>query len=552
MQTEFKLFAPYNNNACLIGSFSNWQEIPMQKGEDGYFRTKVDLEDGIYQYKFRIQSKSEFLKPDEWVEINDPYMTEMDQETERGIVHVKEGKRILDTYVWQHDRTPLPDNPQLVIYEMHVADFAGGEIGVPDKLKRAIEKLDYLAELGINAIELLPVTEYAGDYRWGYLVSYYFAVESSYGTPEDFKRFVDECHARGIRVIIDGIYNHTDEKSPLLQIDRNYWYYCDRHYPEDDANYWGPELNYETYDQKLDIKPAWSFIADVVRFWIQEYHIDGIRYDAIRQLANYEFLGWLLQQADKACANKPFYHIAEHIPDTSEIIKPNGCFDACWHESFRYFLKDALLGEEFDWGKLKEALNPRQQGYIGVTSVINYLATHDREHMTIELQEKGITGPEAMQRIKLGVAIQMTAPGIPLVWMGDEFGECCQKTKTTTEPNPIHWNLLENALNRDLFQFYKRLIAFRKETPALFTDDIQFFHENPAGKVLAYTRWSDGGSRVVVIANLSANSYPGYTVSHFPADGTWYEIMNDRPMTVGNGNLITDLNPWEAMVLVWR
>jgi 1,4-alpha-glucan branching enzyme len=233
----------------------------------------------------------------------------------------------------------------------------------------------------------------------------------------------------------------------------------------------------------------------VVRFWIQEYHIDGIRYDAVRQLKNYEFLGWLLQQADAASADKPFYHIAEHIPDTSEIIKPNGCFDSCWHESFRYFLKDALLGEEFDWEKLKESLDPRQQGYVGVTSVINYLATHDREHLTIELQQKGIAGTEAMQRIKLGVAIQMTVPGVPLIWMGDEFGECCQKTKQTTEPNPIHWELLQNHLNRDLFTYYQRMIALRKTNAALHTDDIQFFHDNPADQVLAYQRWNNAGDQ---------------------------------------------------------
>jgi 1,4-alpha-glucan branching enzyme len=477
-------------------------------------------------------------------------MKEMDQETETGIVHVKNGLPVLDTYVWQHDRQPLPDNPELVIYEMHLADFAGGEIGVPDKLKRATEKLDYLADLGVNEIELLPVTEYAGDYRWGYLVRYYFALESSYGTPEDFKHFVDECHARGIRVIIDGIYHHTDDQSPLLYLDRNYWYYRDRHYPEDDANYWGPEFNYDAWDAQRNIKPAWNFIADVVRFWIQEYHIDGIRYDAIRQLANYEFLDWLLQQANDANADKPFYHIAEHIPDSSEIVKPDGCFDACWHESFRYFLKDALMGEEFDWEKLKQALDPRQQGYVGVTSVINYLATHDREHMTIELQQKGITGAEAMQRIKLGVAIQMTAPGVPLVWMGDEFGECCQKTKQTTEPNPIHWNLLQNDLNRDLFAYYQRMIALRKTNIALHTDEIEFFHDNPIDKVLAYQRWNNAGDRVVVVANLGDRAFSSYQIANFPTAENWYNWLEDSRMEVQGSALCLELPPYTAQVFV--
>ena len=169
---EFKLFAPRNKGAALIGSFSNWEDIPMKKDEDGYFRTQIELEDGIYQYKFRIQTKSPNFEPDQWVEVIDPYATDVDEVKDYGIVRIKEGQPIVDTYVWQHDDTLLPNNHEIVIYEMHVADFTGGE---DDPHKRgkyvdAIEKLDYLSELGINAIELMPVNEYPGDYRWGYKV----------------------------------------------------------------------------------------------------------------------------------------------------------------------------------------------------------------------------------------------------------------------------------------------------------------------------------------------------------------------------------------------
>jgi 1,4-alpha-glucan branching enzyme len=127
---EFNLFAPYNKAASLTGSFSNWQEIPMEKGDDGYFRVVVDLEDGVYQYKFKIQSKSWFFEqPDQWVSITDPYATNVDGSSaeENGIVRIKGGERIVDTYVWQHDDKPLPQDQELIIYELHVADFSGGE-----------------------------------------------------------------------------------------------------------------------------------------------------------------------------------------------------------------------------------------------------------------------------------------------------------------------------------------------------------------------------------------------------------------------------------------
>lgn len=548
---EFQLFAPRNQEISLISTFSDWKEIPMKKGEDGYFRVKVDLEDGDYQYKFRVKSNSPNLL-NQWVDVNDPYMAEMDRTSENGIVHVKEGKRILDTYTWQYDDRPLPENQDLVIYEMQIADFCGKGTALEDttKIRRVIEKLDYLEELGINAIALMPVTEYDGDYRWGYLPRFFFALESSYGKPQDFKQLVDECHARGIRIFIDCIFNHTNDPSPLLMIDRDYWYYHDRHYPEDDANYWGPELSYENYDENLDIRPTWNFVSDIVHFWIREYHIDGIRYDAVRQIANYDFFKWLFNQAKEATANKPFYQIAEHIPDSSTVCSPEGVFDSCWHESFRYFLKDALTGENLNFEELKSAIDARQQGYCGTASVINYLATHDREHMIVELGDKGIFDQPAFDRVKLGAILQMTAPGIPMLWMGDEFGQCTHKTEVTTEPNQLDWSLLENQLNRDLFEFYKQLIALRKQKTSLAADNMEFFHENAEDKVLAYVRWNEDGERVVIIANFSDQPYKTYEVPHFPADGTWKIWTGDHSVDVKDGNMTIDLPSFSAQILL--
>lgn len=114
---EFQLFAPYNKGSALMGSFSNWEEIPMEKDEEGYFRTRVELEDGVYQYKFRVQSKSWFLEADRWVDVVDPCATDIDDPTQNGAIGIKDGDRIVDTYVWQHDDKPLPADRELVIYQ---------------------------------------------------------------------------------------------------------------------------------------------------------------------------------------------------------------------------------------------------------------------------------------------------------------------------------------------------------------------------------------------------------------------------------------------------
>ncbi|MFB2917054.1 alpha-amylase family glycosyl hydrolase [Aerosakkonema funiforme] len=545
---EFTLFAPYNKGAALIGNFSDWQEIPMQKGEDGYFRTQMELEDGVYEYKFRIQSKSWFFEPDQWVDIIDPYATDVDESKGVGTVTIKDGQRIVDSYVWKHDDKPLPADRELVIYELHVADFSGGEPDryVRGKYKHVVEKLDYLCELGINAIELMPVKEYPGDYSWGYNPRYFFATETSYGTTDELKNLIDECHARGIRVIMDGIFNHSEASCPLTQIDHDYWYH---HSPRDPDNNWGPEFNYEHYDEKLGIKPAWQFIGETVRFWIQEYHIDGIRYDAARQIANYDFMHWIVAEAKKTAGAKPFYNIAEHIPETPTITNFDGPMDGCWHDSYRFCLIEHICGDTFDLERLKDAIDGKRQGFMGATNVVNYLSNHDQKRVMVELANRTIFDDEAFKRAKLGAAILMTSVGVPMLWMGEEFGDYKPKT---IDPTKIEWALLGNDLNRGLFEYYKGLINLRKNNHALYTENIDFFHENAEAKVLAYTRWNDEGSRIVVVANFSDNYLAGYTVPNFPADGTWHEWTYDHDIESGNGQIIIDLPEYEAKVFVWQ
>jgi 1,4-alpha-glucan branching enzyme len=467
---------------------------------------------------------------------------------DNGIVHVKDGERIVDTYVWQHDDEPLPADHELVIYELHVGDFSGGEDDpyVRGKYKHVIEKLDYLCELGINAIELMPVKEYPGDHSWGYNPRYFFATESSYGSTSGLKNLIDECHARGIRVIMDGIYNHSEASSPLTQIDHDYWYH---HSPRDPGNNWGPEFNYEFYDENLETYPARRFIGDTVRFWIEEYHIDGIRYDAARQIANYDFMHWIVQEAKKTAGAKPFYNVAEHIPETTSITNIDGPMDGCWHDSFYHCITEHICGETFDLERLKDVIDCKRQGFMGVTNVVNYLTNHDHHHLMVDLGDRNIFDEEAFRRIKLGVAILMTAVGVPLIWMGEEFGEYKPKTPESAK---IDWTLLGHDLNRSLFEYYKGLINLRKQNHALYTENIDFIHENPETKVLAYSRWNDEGSRVVVVANFSENFLAGYHVPNFPNGGTWHEWTGNYDVEAGDDGIMTDIGPYEAKVFVWH
>jgi 1,4-alpha-glucan branching enzyme len=544
---QFSLFAPYNSEAALIGDFSDWQDISMEKGEDGFFRTEVDLQDGTYEYKFRVRSKSWFFDPDTWVDIVDPYATDIDDANQTGIVRVKGGKTTIDTYVWQHDEVPLPGDHQLVIYELHIGDFSGGEADDDPrgKFKHVIEKLDYLVDLGVNAIELMPLKEYPGDYSWGYNPRYFFAPESSYGSTRDLKRMIDECHGRGIRIIMDAVFNHAEAETPLSHIDHDYWFYHDAQDPD---NYWGPEFDYEHYDENLDTYPARWFATERVKFWIQEYHIDGIRYDAAKQIGNYDFMHGIVSETKQIAGPKPFFNIAEHIPETSEITNSDGPMDGCWHTSFYHTMIDLLCKDQYDAERLKDVLDPKRQGFMGTANVVNYLSNHDQDRLMVKLGEQAIFGSAAFRRISLGKVLMMTCVGIPMIWMGEEFGEYKPKT---IDPAKLDWSLLNNDENASLLEFVRGLTALRKQTHALFTTNINFFHDDPNSQVLAYVRWNSEGSQVAVIANCSDRYLADYTVKNFPQGGTWHEWTHNYDITVEGTELTLDLPEYEAKVLVW-
>jgi 1,4-alpha-glucan branching enzyme len=144
---EFTLFAPTIAEATLIGSFSEWKDIPMSF-EHGTFRCSTQISDGDYEYKFRIRRNNE----DNWIDVIDPYITNYDPIKNTGLITIKNGKKILDEYTWKHDDVKLPDNKDLIIYEMYIADFAAN-----GQFSGVIEKLNYISDLGFNAIELMPI-----------------------------------------------------------------------------------------------------------------------------------------------------------------------------------------------------------------------------------------------------------------------------------------------------------------------------------------------------------------------------------------------------------
>lgn len=542
---EFRLFAPNNIAASLIADFSDWNDIAMEKGDDGYFRTIQGLVDGTYQYLFKIRSKSWFNEEDEWKLITDPYATNIDSETENSILILKDGKKIVDEYVWQFDDVPLPANEDVVIYEMHVPDFSGNENerSSRGKYTDVIAKLDYLAELGVNAIELMPLKTSPGDCNWGYSPIHYFFPEPSYGSTAELKELIDKCHGRGMRVIVDGVYNHSSTANSLTEIDHDYWFLRDGKNPDQN---WGPEFNYELWDENLGINPAREFVLDSIRFWIFEYRIDGIRFDAAKQLDNFDALKAFVENCRKMSDMKPFFTVAEYIPPSPEITEPFGPVESCWNDSFMYALVEYLAGEELNLEKMKDAIDPTRLGYANVTSVTNYLANHDQNRLFRKLGERGILDAELYTRAKLGALILMTAVGVPMTWMGEEFGE---HVPITELPNKISWTLLQNEPNKELFNYYKTLIGIRTTNAAFRTTNIEFFHEDLDSGILCFHRFDDDGNSVVIALNLSDNDRENYSISNFPLAGTCHEWTKNYDIEITANELTLDLSRREGLIL---
>ncbi|CAF2324679.1 unnamed protein product [Rotaria sp. Silwood2] len=484
------------------------------------------------------------------------YLNELnldDAEQAVGVLIIKNGKRIIDEYEWKYDDCVLPKDEQLVIYELHVGDFSGGEDDRNSRgtFKNVMNKIGYLKELGVNAIELMPIKEYPGNHSC-YNPRYHFAIETSYGPTAELKEMIDEMHKNGIRVIMDGVYNHSDSAAPLTQVDHDYWYH---HYPKDITMSWGPEWNYNFFDPKYNIWPARKFVGDSIRYVVEEFHMDGIRFDAARQIQSFDFLHWIISDVKKIAGHKPFYCVAEFLPDEPCITNIDGPMDGCWHDSFYWTVRDILLNNNVDMGRLKACIDCRQQGYLGVANVVNYIGNHDHDRMLVELgKQRNIFGEEAFKRVRLGVVLMMTSIGIPMIWMGEEIGEYKEKTIGTAK---IDWSLIadrqdnSNQINKGLLNFYRGIIRLREKNKAFFTTNLNFIHEDDNNKVIVYQRWADSGERVVIIANLSENFLARYRVPNMPANGRWHEWTFNYDVNVENNEVYVDIAEHEAKILVW-
>ena len=447
------------------------------------------------------------------------------------------GASTADDYIWQSDGFIRPSLDNLIIYELHVDDFSAQGNG-EGTFQHIISKLDHLHEIGINAIELMPVTEFPGTHSWGYNPDLMSAVEGNYGTPEDLKQLVDQAHLRGIAIIGDMVWNHINSSSPVWQIqpDYNLNPYIKLHTdlnPNETEGTWGM-LDYDHFNPYTV-----DYINEVNRIWIEEYRFDGFRYDATR------YVGWDLNQAEYGLPawtnflhqlDPTIYQIAEHLPVDPWLID-NTYLTSSWHDSFHDRIKEDANGqfnttltymnqviglhEYSNWG---DSYSDRMQA-------MKYMVSHDEQSVIQEMVEFGNYSIEsARERDKFYATLLFTSLGIPMLFQGQEFGfkSGWINENQKLDYRPIDWELLDSEIGQDHLLHYKKLISLRKSNPAFSKGTFYDLYRYSDQKVIVYGYKDESpegnNDHVVVIANFSSSEQIITNVP-FLSSGQWYDAL---------------------------
>lgn len=536
----FRVWAPNASTASVAGDFNGWSASAHRLSYNaGIWQGYVPNAGVGDEYKF-------VLDGDLWR--TDPYARVQTDSVGNSIVADPEA------YTWGDAAWVTPFFEDMVLYELHVGSFSGEEDGslhYPGRFRDVVDRhLDHLVELGVNMIELMPVNEFAADRSWGYNPSFLYAIESAYGHPDDLKYLIDQCHQSDIGVLVDVVYNHmgaTDLAGNLLEYDGEEIYFYPPGSPFRETP-WGPRLDYGRREVR-------EYLRNNIRYWIQEFHVDGFRLDGTA-FVNVNAEGWqLLKDIAEVTdtLSRKVIVTAEHLPNDPAVTRPlhegGAGIDAQWndafHDNLRQAIRDAAFGDP-NMSSVAAGINHFELG--GGTSVVHYIESHDEAavhgRVPVEADPSDPTSRWARGRSRVASALVLFSAGIPMLLQGQELLE--SRPFGDAPENRIRWGNRER--HAGFFRFMKDAIHLRRSLPALRSSGQQnVFHVNDGAEVLALQRWTDSGGDVVVVVSLSNEDFDTYQLG-FPQPGTWYEILNGESAlyggrNIGNGGQVSAVGP---------
>lgn len=555
----FRVWAPHAEAVFVTGSFNDWSPDahPMVRAEGGYWYADIPAISIGTEYRYRL------VNGDQQLLRIDPYARQVTNSVGNAVVHDPH-------FDWAGDDFHLAAINELVIYEMHLGTFHDAEDGKSDKFAETIAKFDYLKRLGVNVIELMPLAEFGGFTSWGYNPSCVFAVESDYGGPLGFKRFVKAAHQAGFGVILDVVYNHFGPSDlDLWQFDGwsengqgGIYFYNDWRA----ATPWG--MTRPDYGRP-EVR---QFIRDNALMWLDEYHVDGLRCDmslfirTVRgdddpgaQLAD----GWNLMGSISREVNERFpgrVLIAEDLRNDDRITRPvdqGGMgFTAQWGACFVHSVRAAVItpsDEQRSLDGIRGAIEGHHNG--DPFQRVIYSESHDevangKSRVASEIDPQNPDSWAAQKRSTLAAALVLTSPGIPMLFQGQEFLEDGWFEDTV----PLDWDKSDKFSG--LVRMYRDLIRLRLNragvTRGLTGSGLNTFHQNQADNLIAFHRWHQGGpgDDVVVVVNLAHQAREHYELG-FPASGSWRLRLNSdwEGYSRGFGNQASGdilAEPWKS------
>lgn len=417
-----------------------------------------------------------------------------------------------------------PNKNNLVIYELWVYDYTAKR-----SIKGVMDRLDYIQNLGVNAIEVMPVSEFEGNYNWGYSPTHYFAFDKAYGSSEMFKQFVDECHKRGIAVIVDMVFNHATGQNPMnklypygTDLAQNPWF-----------NVTAPHYDNVYEDWNHGFAPAHNMFIRVLKYWLEEYKIDGYRLDISHGLCSdkantsVDNLIDYYQKGVKAVAPDA-YMILEHWGGSMGTERPRliSYGMQCWENTNHAYCQTAM-------GWLKEGDGfeaANQDGYV------TYCESHDEERMQYQCKQYGNGNIKTDESVRLGrvaanVAFNVLLNGSHMLWQFEEIGydfsiNCDLQSpnaydsgkRCNTKPRPESRGYFSSTNRVNAFKKCAQVIALRTQLlPAVFAGNPTQVHIG-SGYVTRTVQW---GNNVFAVANFS----PTDNMTINLPSGTWYDYL---------------------------
>jgi hypothetical protein len=573
---SFSLFAPYKNYVYLIGDFNDWKiDAAYQMKKDVrsadstvFWITLDDMPDSLIGFQYyvdggiRIADAYSELILDPW---NDRYISDVVYPDLKKYPHDKTDfpvgvvdMRQQPIFAWTDEEWVRPGKDDLVIYELLIRDFS-----YQHSYQSLIDKMDYFKDLGITAIELMPVCEFEGNESWGYNPSFYFALDKYYGTADKFKEFVNTCHENGIAVILDVVYNHATGQNPMVRLynegtygaptSANPWFNTVAKHPFSVFN----DMNHESVHTKYMLDRA-------NRFWLEEYHVDGFRFDLSKGFTqtnsgdnvgywgNYDQsrINILERMADRIWDVDPSaYIILEHFSDNSEEVVLSNYGMMLWGNGNHNYCEASMgyLGSS-DLGVVYHGSRGWSWRHL-----VGYMESHDEERMMYKNKEYGNSNGSynikyediGLDRVELSAVFFLSLPGPKMFWQFGELGYSYSiDYNGRTGKKPIKWEYFDDPDRHDVYNLFSVMNYLRANYNVFGSAngvDLDVGNNVAAKRIKLSSDFN-----AVVMGNfdvVTQNITPA-----FHHGGIWYEYFQDDTVTVTDVNASISLAPGEYRI----